>query len=455
MGAQNVEADLRAFVDARLPAMRDTRCVLAASGGADSTAAVALLVEAGAIDPGRCVVGHFDHRLRSAEAAQWDRDAVEVLCAQYKLRLVVESWAAPDPGEAAARDARYTALGRIASMHDAGAIVTGHTADDQVETVVMHAMRGAGLHGLAGMAADAPHPSVAGLRIWRPLLSISRAQTRTYCAARGLVYHDDATNDDRASLRNRVRLDVLPPMERRSPAIRSALLGLAEASRTAADAFDAMAEAVLPEAQGEREIAISRLTLGALPVELLPHVLRLAVARLLGDDRDFERRHFAMLARAVGAATGSIFELPRGLVLTVDAGVVHLSRGQLACAPMRHGLAGDLPYDGVAGAWHVRIVPAGDARLTDGGIDLRLPDGAIVRGRQPGDRVRTRAGGKKLGDWYTDHKIPRREREGAPVIAYGMQVLWTPFGALAELPHGRAWRVMSRRAASPASDNVA
>jgi tRNA(Ile)-lysidine synthetase-like protein len=59
--------------------------------------------------------------------------------------------------------------------------------------------------------------------------------------------------------------------------------------------------------------------------------------------------------------------------------------------------------------------------------------------------VRTRAGGKKLGDWYTDRKIPVRERETAPVIAYGREVLWTPWGALGELPHGRAWRIIAER----------
>src|SRR6185503_20662853 len=105
--------------------------------------------------------------------------------------------------------------------------------------------------------------------------------------------------------------------------------------------------------------------------------------------------------------------------------------------------AADLPFDGVAGGWRLRVVPAGQVLLADGGIDLRLPRESAVRARRRGDRVRTRAGGKKLGDWYADRKIPVRERDGAPVIAYGNEVLWTPWGALSELPHGDAWRVIA------------
>jgi tRNA(Ile)-lysidine synthase len=445
----NLTDALRAFVAERLPALSTSRCVLAASGGADSTAMVGLLLESGVVLPERCIVGHFDHRLRGAEASARERAAVEGLCAHFGLELAVEVWDAPRAGEAAARDARYAALASMAKRFGARAMVTGHTADDQAETVLMHAMRGAGLHGLAGMAVDAPHPSRRGLRIWRPLLGITRTQTRAYCHEQGIAHHDDVSNDDRAFLRNRMRLDVLPALERSNPHLRAALIEVADGARAAADAIDLAAATLLPPPQtGEQTIVIARRALAGAPAELRPHVFRLAVIRLLDDARDIERKHYRVLTDAVESRTGATLMLPRGLVLTVDADALHLARGPLAAPALDPEFAADLPFDGVAGSWQLRIVPARAALLADGGIDLRLPRGSLVRGRRPGDRVRTRAGSKKLGNWYTDHKIPVRERSGAPVIAYGNEVLWTPWGALSELPHGDAWRVIAGRRAS-------
>jgi tRNA(Ile)-lysidine synthase len=445
MDVSALEAAVVAFASPRLPELAQDRCVLAVSGGADSTAMAALLVESGLIDAERCVVGHFDHRLRDREAAALDRAAVEALCARYSLELAVDSWDAPRVGELHARDARYAALASIADRHRARAIITGHTADDQAETVLMHAMRGAGLHGLSGMAVDAPLAGRGDLRVWRPLLATSREDTRTYCDARGLAYRDDASNEDRGPLRNRLRLDLLPAMAKHAPNIRASLVALAERSREAAASIDAVASALLPETWTRDVISLARRPLSQAPLELRPHVFRLAIERVLGDARDIERRHYARLAAAVDAQTGVTIALPRGLVLSVDAEEIHVSRGPLPRATVAAGFEADLPFDGIVGGWQVRIVPAGETLLSDGGIDLRLPQGALLRGRRAGDRVRTRAGGKKLGDWYTDRKIPVRERESAPVIAYGGEVLWTPWGALGELPHGRAWRIIAER----------
>jgi tRNA(Ile)-lysidine synthase len=163
---------------------------------------------------------------------------------------------------------------------------------------------------------------------------------------------------------------------------------------------------------------------------------------LLGDGRDFERKHYRIFEAAMRGATGAIYQLPRGIVATVDATRILLSVGSPA-SPGVSDAEHALPFEGVAGNWRLRIKPAGAATMADGGSDLRLPQGAVVRARRPGDRVRVRAGSKKLADWYIDQKIPRREREAAPVIAYGNQVLWTPWGALGELPHGAAWRVVA------------
>jgi tRNA(Ile)-lysidine synthetase-like protein len=167
------------------------------------------------------------------------------------------------------------------------------------------------------------------------------------------------------------------------------------------------------------------------------------VVRLLGDAREFERRHYAILGDAHMAQTGSTFELPRGIVVTVDADVVVLSVGVLAAPTIAADVAHGLPFSGVLGAWRIDVAPSSTA-------ELRLPDGAVLRGRRAGDRLRSRgrgfrAGHKKLQDYYVDRKVPRRERDAAPVIAVGAEVLWTPFGGVAVEETGVPYAVSVER----------
>ena len=451
MDVEALQARVRDRIDAELPLLPGSRVVLAASGGADSTALVALLCEGRLIDPERAVIAHFNHALRPDEEAALDRDAVSALAGRYGLRVRTGTWTEPHAGEAAARRARYAFLQRVALEHRAVAIVTGHTADDQVETVLMHAMRGAGLHGLSGMLVDAPLAGCTTLRIWRPLLAVERNETRAYCIARGLAFTDDTTNDDRRLLRNRVRLELLPQLSEHAPHLRETLLEVAAYARTAAASLDAIAATAIDGADDvpPGAVALSRASLAAMPRDAVPHAFRLALVRLSGDARDVERKHYAIMERAVRARTGSNFALPRGVTLTVDSTRLILSSRPLESVQV-DAIEHPLPFAARAGAWHLRIVAAAETPMVDGGIDLRLPEGAVVRGRRPGDRVRTHAGSKKLGDWYIDRKIPRRERDAAPVIVYGNQVFWTPWGALGELSGGGAWRISWERAAAGA-----
>lgn len=442
---EDLSRRIRDALPAAWPA--DGRVVLAASGGADSTAMVALLCEAGLAEPARAVVAHFDHRLRGAEAAARERAAVEALCARYGLRLETGAWEDPRPGEAAARAARYAFLHAVAVGAAAPAVAAGHTADDQVETVVMHGLRGAGLHGLAGMAADGAWPFGAGPRLLRPLLSVSRAETRAYCAARGLAFVDDGSNEARAFLRNRVRHDLLPRLEAAWPGARTALLALAAEARDVVAALEAVAEAaLLDDEPHDGRICLSRDALRALPAAVVPYAYRLALRRLRGDARDLDRRHYALLAGAAAAVTGSTFELPRGVAVTVDPDAVVVSVTPLRLPSVDAALALALPFEGVVGAWSLAVTAA---RAGEGGV-LRLPAGAVVRARRPGDRLRPAGmrGHKKLQDYYVDRKVPRRERDAAPVIAAGGEVLWTPFGAAAPVMDGAPYRVRGERAAA-------
>ncbi len=170
---------------------------LAVSGGADSLALLVLAATRGMT----AVAIHVDHGLR----VDSDREADLVASAASQFGLAFESRSVTvEPGpdlEARARAARYQVLPE--------GVMTGHTMDDQAETVLLNILRGAALDGLAGMAAGAD-PARSGRQIRRPLLGIRRSETRDLCRLHGLIPFEDPTNTDDRFRRNRVRSEVLP-----------------------------------------------------------------------------------------------------------------------------------------------------------------------------------------------------------------------------------------------------
>ena len=167
-----------------------TAVVCAVSGGADSLALLVLAVAAGC----RPTAVHVDHGLRMGSAAEADvvRKAAEWLGAGFRAERVT---VAPGPNlEARARAARFAVF--------PPGVLTGHTADDQAETVLLNLMRGAGLAGLAGMGPTG-----------HPILGLRRSETRHLCRSLGLEWVEDPSNADPAYRRNRVRAELLPLLE--------------------------------------------------------------------------------------------------------------------------------------------------------------------------------------------------------------------------------------------------
>ena len=145
----------------------------------------------------------------------------EVDVAAYQRESGVSSF------EQAARNLRYDFLARVARQVGARLVAVGHTADDLAETVLLHLARGSGLHGLRGMSElDAwPYPAgeASDLRVWRPLLSLTRHHTISYCRNHRIDYRDDRTNYMREFARNRVRHDLMPALkEQLNPQIAAA-----------------------------------------------------------------------------------------------------------------------------------------------------------------------------------------------------------------------------------------
>ncbi|HSJ22899.1 MAG TPA: tRNA lysidine(34) synthetase TilS [Nocardioidaceae bacterium] len=214
------------------------RVLVACSGGADSLALLsATCFEARR--PAHTVVGvTVDHGLQPGSADRAARVVEQMRALGAEAGSVAVTVGTSGGPEAAARAARYGALDAAAEEHGADVVLLGHTRDDQAETVLLGLARGSGARSLSGMALHAG-------RYRRPLLDLTREDTRAACAAEGLIPWEDPHNDDPAYARVRVRRNVLPVLEHElGPGVSEALARTARLLRDDADALDELAETV-------------------------------------------------------------------------------------------------------------------------------------------------------------------------------------------------------------------
>ncbi|HKF00443.1 MAG TPA: tRNA lysidine(34) synthetase TilS [Actinomycetes bacterium] len=314
-------AAARATRAAGVPRDGDALAV-AVSGGADSLAALHALRTLAGPRRWRLAVVTVDHGLRAGSAA----DAAFVAAHARELGLPVrvctltrddlEPFA--DQGrEGAARTARYRALDAAAGALGCAWIATGHTRDDQAETVLLALLRGAGPDGLAAMA-------VVGDSLLRPLLGIGRAQTRACCAALGLGWREDPSNADESLLRNAVRRRVLPLLEELRPGAAATLARTAELARAERDwAERAAAEALarLANVTGGG-VCLPVAQLAGLPLGLARRVVR-AAARTAGQEPPGAAATELVLALArPGAQAGAQARWTGGLACVEGASIL-------------------------------------------------------------------------------------------------------------------------------------
>ncbi|MEO8810498.1 MAG: tRNA lysidine(34) synthetase TilS [Rhodanobacter sp.] len=225
---------LQRNLDAALDAMPPAPLVVAFSGGADSSALLHALAHLPAARQRGLRALHVDHGLHAASAA-WAQhcnrycDALDVACIVLPAQVQRDSGKGP---EAAARDARHAAL--ASALHDGEYLLFAHHRDDQVETVLLKLLRGAGPEGLAGMRALRPFGRG---KLWRPLLELSRAQLREYADTHRLDFIEDPSNADTRLGRNQLRHEILPRLAGHWPQAVDSILHSAGLLRAAAEAL--------------------------------------------------------------------------------------------------------------------------------------------------------------------------------------------------------------------------
>ncbi|GAC1386004.1 MAG: tRNA lysidine(34) synthetase TilS [Ktedonobacteraceae bacterium] len=272
--------------------------IVAVSGGADSLCLLHILHQlcgTGKRYPHLHLhVAHLNHMLRG-DASSTDADYVTQLATSWSLPVTTGKIDVPTLAriehkslEDAARTARYRFLHEIAQGQ---LIAVAHHADDQVETVLLHFVRGSGLPGMVGMLPRQQN-------IIRPLLAVSHAQTLAYCQQHALVPLEDASNADLHFLRNRIRHELLPLLESMNSGIRSTLLRNAAVIHVDIQWLESQVEHVWPtviRTEQEDRITLNITALLALPLALQRHLLRRVTAQLSAGQSPLELRHYLLL----------------------------------------------------------------------------------------------------------------------------------------------------------------
>lgn len=214
----------------------DVTVLVAVSGGPDSVALLRALMAIRTSGPGKIVAGHFNHRLRGQQS-DGDETFVRELCRSLGIACEVghaEVDAGGSMSEAAARTGRHGFFVAASGRCGARYVVTGHTADDQAETVLHRVLRGTSLAGLAGMRQT--RPILPGVTLLRPLLNVRRAELLEYLREVGQDFREDASNCDCGFTRNRLRHELLPRLaEQYNPRVVEALARLGQLAGEAND----------------------------------------------------------------------------------------------------------------------------------------------------------------------------------------------------------------------------
>lgn len=383
------------------------RVVLAVSGGRDST--VLLDAAAATLPRERLVVATFDHG--TGDAARNAVGAVESHAARLGVPVRTARASLAGATEAAWREARWRFLRDVAAA-EGGAVATAHTRDDNLETIVLRVVRGAGARGIAALFA----PGEA----LRPLVETSRETIAAYAAARRLTWVEDPANDSAAYLRNRIRRDLLPALTRARPELTEELLELGRRAAEWRVAVERVVDGeIVPTVHGRRGLDVAAVSLAGYSPESLA-VLWPAIAGRVGValDRRGTRRlvEFTSLGRA-----GTCVQLAGGWEVYRTTDRFELRRRRTAPEGAQT-LGGPLEW----GEWRFTPVdrPAGDDPWT-ASFPATVP--LTVREWRPGDSMELAPGRRrKVKQLLSDRHIAGHRRASWPVVLAGERIAWIP-----------------------------
>jgi tRNA(Ile)-lysidine synthase len=426
------------------------------SGGPDSLCLLDILHRAGY----QVIVAHFNHKLRPE--ADVESGYVAELAQQLGLPYVTDSADVNAYAgehhlsiEESARMLRYRFLFSAARIHHAQAVAVGHTADDQVETILMHFLRGAGLSGLKGMEYRTLLPVFdPEIPVVRPLLSLWRGDTEFYCKDNGLRPQYDASNLDQTYFRNRLRYGLIPELEKYNPRFKNALIRTAEALQDDHTALQLQVDKLWKDTvigAGTGWIAFNRHGLAETDRGMKRNLLRKAGEILTPESRDFGFEVLDRAAAFIESGNGERTDFVNGLYLFVEAGTIYLAAHEsslpLAQWPqvdqsivvtghqveLENGWNFSLEYSSPDAVGLSIIMPPSELQKANSWsvwLDADVAAGKLtIRSKRAGERFAPfglRKGSIKLQDFFVNEKLPKRARSKWPLICVDDEIAWVP-----------------------------
>ncbi len=478
MNRADLESKVLDFIQRYSLISRKELVVVGVSGGADSVCLLHVLAKRRRSLGIGLHIAHLHHQLRGLES-QADAQYVSSLAGSLGIPVTIDrqdtaAYKAERKCslEEAARELRYAFFARVARKVGAHRIAVGHTRDDQVETILMHILRGTGITGLCGLApcsalvhdsqgislpaeaqgvvkAERSNPLVI-----RPLLDITREETASYCQKHQLDPRVDSSNLSPSFFRNRLRLHLLPLLRQYNPSIDQALIRLADIAKEDDALIGQQASGLWDKVARQENSAIylDKKQMAGLPIALQRHLLRVAVTKLAGDVRDIEASHIEAARSLLDKAPSKKSALPHGLICHGGYAelVIASTSKQSQFPPCPFPPLPDESHLKVPGrtalsGWNVlaSIVREQVAFLSSPGatrtrrityqsnlvahFDLQKTGMHLcVRRRQPGDRFQPlgMTMPKKLNEFMVDAKIPRSWRARIPIVCSPQQIIW-------------------------------
>ena len=439
-GQHMLVSEVQRFIDIQGLLHPEARVIVSVSGGADSMALLSLLHGLISTYRLKLFVAHVNHQLRDGEAV---RDALFVESYSGRLGLpfhkvdVDVRFLKRRSGMSSQEAARRLRYGALLSLRDSLAathVATGHTADDQAETILLRLLRGTGSEGLAGIAAKR-------MPFIRPLLGVHRDSIHSYLRSAGISWVEDSSNLSRTYLRNRVRLDLMPALGQYQPGIARRLRQTADMLKADNELLRERTRVLAKRAVGQRVgrsmLAISRPPFVAAPLALQRRLLRDTIDRLPASEpangfRDIEALvRFIVSTGRVGrrlTLAGQVMaEWHKDAVLLWKAGTL-----PAASTSVPLPVPGLLVLKGLSlsvGAKSHTLKREWRSLAAPGRVFACLEAVApplSIRFPRPGDRFQPlgAAGSQKLQDFFVNNKVPRAVRPYVPLVLSGGHILW-------------------------------